>query len=108
MVRITPREVHVNDPGLLDSVYPSSPLRKRDKDVDRNLDTANSVGGTASHDLHRARREVLNPFFSKKAILSLEDLLRSKTEQLCEQLSATLKHEGVVNLSDLYYALARE
>ena len=64
-----------------------------------------STSGTISHELHRKRREALEPFFSKKNVMILEPLIKRKVLQLCEHLDCSDKP---VNLYDLYYALARE
>ena len=64
-----------------------------------------SASGTIPHELHRKRREALNPFFSKKNVMALEPLIRKKVLQLCGHLEAS---QGPVNLYDLYYAFARE
>lgn len=67
-----------------------------------------SVGGSIKHDLHRKRREALNPFFSKKSVTNLEPMISQKVEQLHQHLEYHLKHQKHVNLSDLYFAFAME
>lgn len=67
-----------------------------------------SVGGSIKHNLHRKRREALNPFFSKKSVTNLEPMITQKVEQLHQRLEYHLKHEKPVNLSDLYFAFAME
>lgn len=47
-----------------------------------------SVFATADHNLHRQRRAVLNPFFSKKSIADKEVQIREKVEHLCRRLTA--------------------
>lgn len=37
-----------------------------------------------SRDLHRSRRTPLQPFFSKQAVLSLEDSIKSKVDLMCK------------------------
>ena len=67
------------------------------------------MGGFIAHDLHRRRREALNPFFSARRITqSLESELRNQTSQV-EKVFASCKDNGqVLNLSDLYFAFANE
>ena len=107
IVRITPREVHVKDVGFLNTIYLPSNHYQREKDwiQTRGLDVAMSTSGTISHELHRRRREALNPFFRKKNVMVLESLINSKVLQFCDHLDSS---NGPVNLYDLYYALARE
>ena len=112
IIRITPREVHVNDVEFLEDIYPSSNNRKREKDIFqlRNLNLPYSTAGARSHELHRRRREALNPFFSQRNVFALEPRIKSKVSQLCGYLdtAAAQPAEKILNLSDLYYALARE
>lgn len=112
IIRITPREVHVKDVSFLKEIYPTSNARKREKDAFqlRNLGLPFATAGTRDHELHRQRREALNPFFSQRRVFELEPLLKKKVAQLGSHLQAATKPEGtdIANLSDLYYAFARE
>lgn len=52
---------------------------------------------TISHNLHQTRRSVLNPFFSKRSILSLESLIQAKVDKLSfrlKQMAGTDKSFG--------------
>ncbi|KAH6681450.1 cytochrome P450 [Halenospora varia] len=84
IVRIAPREIHIKDPSFLDEIYaPAS--RKRDKYWfnQRAFKGLESVGATVKHELHRRRREALNPFFSTK-------------------------NQTPINLSDVYFGFAQD
>jgi hypothetical protein len=112
IIRVTPVEVHIKDVGFLDVIYPASNLRKREKYWRqlRGLDVGMSTASTIPHELHRRRRDALNPFFSQRNVVALESDIRSKVMQLCDYFENAL-HLGngeVLNLYDLYYALARE
>ncbi|KAJ5532796.1 benzoate 4-monooxygenase cytochrome P450 [Penicillium frequentans] len=67
VIRINPDEVHIDDPDFFDQVFNQTNGR-----AEKPLRVAEAFGpypatlGTQSHDLHRLRRSVLNPFFSKK------------------------------------------
>jgi cytochrome P450 len=73
----------VKDPEFYDVLY-SGPGQKRDKwDWAVEMFGNSSSGfGTVSHDLHRLRRNALNPFFSKQAIGRMEPLIRDSIEKL--------------------------
>lgn len=66
------------------------------------------VGTTASHDLHKIRREALASFFSKRNVLHLERLIADKVEQLCQLVAKHAAEESPVNLSDLFFAFSNE
>lgn len=109
IVRITPWEIHVNDVEFLDDIYASS-FRRRDKYAyqTRTLPVPLSVGGTIQHDLHRKRREALNPFFSKKSVQSLGPMISAKVDLLCKRLEDHINSHNPINLSDVYFAFANE
>ncbi|KAL9036155.1 MAG: hypothetical protein Q9214_006261 [Letrouitia sp. 1 TL-2023] len=109
IIRITPWEIHINDVNFLDDIYPAS-YRPRDKYPyqTRTLPVPLSIGGTIKHDLHRKRREALNPFFSKRSVQNLGPMIASKVQLLCNCIDSKLKVREPVNLSDLYFALSND
>lgn len=66
------------------------------------------IGTTASHEVHRKRREALAPFFSRRNVLHLETLIRGKVEQLCELVARHAKEKTPANLTDLFWAFSNE
>ncbi|MCJ1479035.1 hypothetical protein MMC13_007719 [Lambiella insularis] len=107
IVRITPWEIHINDVEFLNEIYASS-ARKRNKYEFqlRTLPVPLSIGGTGEHDLHRKRREALNPFFSKKSIIEFESIVTAKVRGLCQLFDEHLERERPINLSDVHFAFA--
>ncbi|KAA6406431.1 MAG: cytochrome P450 [Lasallia pustulata] len=109
ILRITPWEIHINDPDFLDEIYaPSFCNREKYSFQTRTLKVPMSMGGTIKHDLHRKRREALDPLFSKKSVTGLESMIRHKVNQLCELMEDHSKQEIVVNLSAVYFAFAND
>ena len=108
-MRITPWEVHINDVEFLDDIYPAS-FRRRNKYAyqTRTLPVPLSVGGSLQHELHRKRREALNPFFSKKSVVDLGPMISRKVDLLCKRLEDHLKSQVPISLSDVYYAFSNE
>lgn len=110
IIRIGPNDVSISDPSFVDTIYAPGPGHKRDKDHKKNkaLGVDSSVGGSITHDLHRKRREALNPFFSHQRIERLDPELREKADQL-ETIFAHAENSGeVLNLSDVYFGFANE
>ena len=108
-MRITPWEVHVNDVEFLDDIYPAS-FRRREKYAyqTRTLPVPLSVGGSLQHELHRKRREALNPFFSKKSVVELGPMISRKVDLLCKQLEDHLNSRIPISLSEVYFAFSNE
>ena len=59
-----------------------------------------SILQTADHDIHRKRRSVINPLFSKRSIQTLEkSVIQRRVFDLCERLAENHHESTVVNLS---------
>ena len=83
VVRISPREVHVNAAEFYDILY-AGPTRRRHKDPWFLSSVAPGTSFAANNsDHHRMRRSGLNPFFSKQAIREWEPIIHSKMRLLC-------------------------
>jgi cytochrome P450 len=68
-----------------------------------------SVGGSIAHDLHRRRRQALDPFFSASRVArTLQPLLDSKASQVEDVFEHAGETGQVLNLSDLYFAFAND
>ncbi|KAL4998500.1 cytochrome P450 [Aspergillus recurvatus] len=89
VVRISPNELHVNEPSFIEELYAGSG-KKRDKYTyfTRQFGIPDSVFGTPGHDLHRLRRGALNRFFSKASVTKLEPIIDSAIGKLCTQLES--------------------
>lgn len=109
IVRITPREVSISDCDFLDEIYSPGSGQKRDKDFEKvkALGINSSVGGAWQHDLHRKRRQPLNPYFSNAMILRHESQLYDKKTQLAG-IFEKFQGRHPVNLSDAYFAFSSE
>jgi cytochrome P450 len=109
IVRVTPWEIHIKDPGFLDEIYaPASRSREKYPFLMRTLKTSEASGATVKHETHRRRREALNPFFSKKAIAAFESVIRERVSKLCTIVENYNLSGTPINLSDAYFALAKE
>jgi cytochrome P450 len=110
VVRIGPYDVSISDPSYIDTIYAPSTGRKRDKDYEKvkALGVDSSVGGSLGHDLHRRRREALNPYFSIQRIGQLDQMLLAKSAQV-EGVFANARERGeILNLSDVYFAFCND
>lgn len=60
---------------------------------------------TITHDEHRLRRGALNPFFSKRSIVSIQDIIVDKIEKLCTLFRTHQGSTEPLNLRVAYSAL---
>ncbi|KAI0516853.1 cytochrome P450 family protein [Xylaria bambusicola] len=106
VVRISPTEVSIADPKYLETLYAPGSGHKRDKDSEKvkALGINSSIGGAVAHDLHRRRRDALNPFFSHSSIVK-----RARTiEEKARKLETIFEMTSEVNLSDVYFGFAND
>lgn len=73
---------------------------------------AHSITGaalvTTDGDVHRARRQPLNPYFSKVHVASQQDLINAKLDKLCERLGEFASSGETVDLGAAISALQRD
>ncbi|KAI1329056.1 cytochrome P450 [Xylariaceae sp. FL0255] len=108
IVRISPFELHVNDPAFFNTIYRQE--GKWDKYA-WNVDAFTAKGApifTPDHVLHRARREPLNPFFSKSTILKREEMLHRHLKKLLAQISSFAAQQRAINLGAAVLAYTRD
>ncbi|KAL4795745.1 cytochrome P450, partial [Aspergillus venezuelensis] len=86
IIRITPRELHIQDASFFETFYaPAKPASKL-KDLSDRLNMPNSAFSTPNPHLHKLRRGPLNPLFSKRRISERVPLIKRHMEALCERL----------------------
>lgn len=106
VVRINPVEIHIRDHEWFSELY-TSVNRARDKPGwFLGPSGGQSIFSTEPHALHRKRRAALNPFFSQKAVTSLEPVIQSNAEKLCERVMRQVGTANVLELKLLYFAFA--
>lgn len=86
IIRIGPKELHINDPEAYDQIYSNNGRWNKDPRYVKQFDNTDSSFGTVPHELHRLRRRAFQGFFSKQKIASLEPMIQSMVEKLCVRL----------------------
>jgi cytochrome P450 len=85
IIRISPHELHVNDPEFYETLYSQHSPRDKSRFLLNIFDLHMATFGTEKHDVHRIRRASLNPFFSKQRIFRLEPVIQSLARRFCER-----------------------
>ena len=67
-----------------------------------------SIMATVDHDLHRKRRGILNPYFSKRSMSDLEPLVHERIGKLCSRLEEAMHQGQVINLDSAFAALSAD
>jgi cytochrome P450 len=98
--------VHISDLSFLSTIYANR--GRNQPSGGGSLLVQHSVAATEDWDLHKQRRDALNPYFSQKSVLSLEPLLKEKTQELREWFDDAMRLQKPINLSDAFYAFSNE
>ncbi|KAF2681567.1 cytochrome P450 CYP682H1 [Lentithecium fluviatile CBS 122367] len=109
IVRITPDEVHWNDPSFIDEIYPG-PSRKTNKPLwfAERTGTPSSIASIPDHSLHRRRRNALNAYFSIASVRRLEPIMKTFMNKMIKRMEQSGKDEEVVQIHRLFRACASD
>ncbi|KAH3947302.1 hypothetical protein HBH98_125320 [Parastagonospora nodorum] len=96
-LRIAPNELHITDSEQYHTVYSQRHTFLKPEGFYQGFGIAHSTFTESDVNLHRERRRMLSPFFSKSSTRALEKVLFSKVNKLCERISAA-RPNGPVHL----------
>ncbi|KAK5626632.1 hypothetical protein RRF57_002347 [Xylaria bambusicola] len=86
IIRISPHELHVHDQSFLNTLYNHDPMNKYAWSYDAHT-AMGSTAFTIDHQLHKARRQALNPFFSKAKVNAHQNMIQMYADKLCRRIS---------------------
>ncbi|KAL4756646.1 cytochrome P450 [Aspergillus foveolatus] len=86
IVRISPTELHVNDPEYYEVIYSRDSPRNKYPYYQRTFNAPYALITAEDHYRHRLLRSQLNPFFSIQRIRQLEPTLKALVDKLCRRL----------------------
>lgn len=108
-MRINPRELHIADPEYYSEIYSNTHRVDKDKDFVVALGAPSSGAATIDHGLHRSRRALMNPYFSKRAIAGMEAMMHQRIDRLCDRLGEAAATAGAtVGLDSAFSALTSD
>ncbi len=101
--------MHIDDAEYYDEIYGST-TRKRDKYGPwvALAGTPGSSFSTVRHDHHKLRRSALSPFFSTKAVVNLEPVVKTKVDVLSKRFQAAQKTGEVIRVDAAFMALTMD
>jgi hypothetical protein len=107
IVRINPWEVHINDPEFFETIYSMAPFDKVSQHVDWcNIQSCTIF--TLPHDLHRLRRSVLNPFFSKRQIYFYASEIQARATKFCNRINVEYRNKGMCFSLTRHWLVSRQ
>lgn len=108
IVRISPHELHVNDPEFYNTIY------RQDGRWNRYAFAWDAWGAegptihTVDHDRHRARRQPIASYFSKSKVSSRHGMIQKHVEKLCGRLTEAAGTGETIDLGAAVTALVRD
>ncbi|KAH9216249.1 cytochrome P450 [Leptodontidium sp. 2 PMI_412] len=107
IVRISPWELHVNDPDWNEPYKISSRVDKYHWYY-KFVGSSDAAFGTADHDLHRVRRKAQQGYFTQEAVANFDGHLKSICNKLRSRLEEFKGTGQPVNLSNAFRSLATD
>ncbi|EEU41816.1 uncharacterized protein NECHADRAFT_87909 [Fusarium vanettenii 77-13-4] len=108
VVRINADELHIHDPDFYSKVYAGSKRVNKYGPAVAAFTVPRATLATIDHDVHRLRRSILNPYFSKRAVTMLEPLINDKVDRLCGRLEEWIGQGTPVDLDAAMAALTAD
>ncbi|KAI0047707.1 putative P450 monooxygenase [Auriscalpium vulgare] len=85
VIRLTPREIHFANPEAFHDIYNAKNKWDKDDHLYRAFDMDLSSLCMPYHQA-KQRKEILNPIFSRSAIVKLQDVIQARVDVLCDAL----------------------
>ena len=109
IVRVTPDELHVNDPSFLPELMPTAGRRRHKfARLMQIFGFAEAAGATVDHDAHRIRRSAMSKMFSKEAVRRLEPIMKDNMEKLFFRMEEARENRQPINLLAMYGAFTND
>lgn len=87
IIRINPHELHIHDPEFYETIYTTSQGYDKPSSIQHRFGAPYASFSTPEHELHRQRRAVITPFFSKRKILQQAPSIQLKVDKVCSRIA---------------------
>lgn len=91
IVRITPNEVSLSNPENYEAIYYVGSKYSKDPRYYDAFGMEYASFTSCPNELHRLRRGPLNKFFSRAAVLELQNIVKEKADKLCDLITRNSK-----------------
>ncbi|KAF4620123.1 hypothetical protein G7Y89_g14699 [Cudoniella acicularis] len=108
IIRISPYELHIMDSAYYEKLYRQEGRWEKYSWAYDAFGVKDSIISTGNHELHKARRQPLNAFFSKAKVANQQDLIRRNLRKLCDRLSKVSGSKRPINLGAALSAFTRD
>ncbi|RWA09367.1 hypothetical protein EKO27_g5733 [Xylaria grammica] len=110
VVRVTPDEIHINEPSAYNDIFVVGATRKTNAYPRFSNGTGfeDMTAISTSHDAHRRLRVPLDKLFVRNSILRIESRVADRVARLCDRLSSYQETGEVVNLTNALSSLTTD
>ena len=108
IVRISPHEVHIDDPDFYDTLYASSGTNRKERWpwYVNGLGLPGCTLATIDCNLHRQRRAAMSSFFSKQKVTKLQPVVEERVRKLAERFIGLAANGEVVSIGQAFAAFS--
>ncbi|GKZ35743.1 hypothetical protein AbraIFM66950_006496 [Aspergillus brasiliensis] len=106
-LRIGPNEIHITDVSKYKVIYSQSKPFPKHGEFYEAFNTPHTVFTEIDAGMHKERRRLLNPFFSRAGVFKLEPIIHEKAEILMKKIRR-LENAHNVNVYDAFRCLTTE
>ncbi|KAF2269195.1 putative cytochrome P450 [Lojkania enalia] len=107
IIRINPREVHINDVAFTNNLWSNSKLDK-DPLFYRGFGINKAAFTSVSADVHSMRRRPMAYFFSKANVAKLEPRILKWVQHLCDRIEQLKAEHRPIDVSNAYRCFATD
>jgi cytochrome P450 len=105
-MRITPDEIHLSDTDHYEVMHCVGTKYPKSTQFYDGFSITYSTFSTGPHDVHRIRRGMLDPFFSRRSVLNLEHIIQTKAEKLSDIISTRFGRKEAVDLHHAFRSIS--
>ncbi|KAI7229467.1 hypothetical protein KC330_g7428 [Hortaea werneckii] len=109
IVRINSKSLHIHDPDYFSAIYAGGGRKvNKEPSAVSGYTFPHSSIATIDHDLHRKRRAIVSPYFSKRMITNLDPVINERLDKLCSRLGETIGPSSIVDLTSAFSAFTAD
>ncbi|KAL1647796.1 hypothetical protein SLS58_002597 [Diplodia intermedia] len=106
VVRITPNEIHLSDPDNYENIYYVGTRFWKSPVFYGALCVPHSTFGTPTNEVHKHKRAMINPMFSRRMVLQLENVVHDKAQKLIKRMEAGIAEMKPVDLHHAFRSVS--
>ncbi|KAK7926904.1 hypothetical protein PG985_003902 [Apiospora marii] len=102
VVRLNPNEVHINDISVFHEIFDRTKRFTKDP-ATYSVGVSNAMTMTIPVEAHRAKRQVLDPVFSKRRVNMMEDYIYDEIDRIFHKIDECTGKGEEVPLHEMFY-----